>query len=152
VIRAGIRSLLENIEGMEVVAEANDGREALEFVKQHAPDNVLTYIAIPRLKGLEAIPRLKNFNTNLHLPILLLQTSEEYIREALRVGARGNVVKCADPSELELASNLSYEERFTSPPANGKFFNSLRKGGQPKTSHDSSTSVLKPLKPTGPNP
>jgi len=70
VIRAGIRSLLENIEGMEVVAEANDGRETLEFVKQHAPDNILTYIAIPRLKGLEAIPRLKKFNINLHLPIL----------------------------------------------------------------------------------
>ena len=64
---------------------------------------------------MEAIPRLNKFNTNLHPPILLLQTSEEYIREALRVGARGNMVKCADPSELELASNLSYEGRFTSP-------------------------------------
>ncbi len=123
---------------MEVVAEANDGREALEFVKQHAPDNVLTYIAIPGLKGLEAIPRLKKFNTNLQLPILLLQTSEEYIREALRVGARGNVVKCADPSELELASNLSYEGRSTFPPpfqnqSSHIFFNTIMTNLTPNT-------------------
>ena len=54
-IRAGVRSLLENIEGMEVVTEASDGREALELVKQHAPNIVLTDISMPGLNGLEAI-------------------------------------------------------------------------------------------------
>lgn len=102
-IRAGVRSLLENIEGMEVVAEANDGREALELVKQHAPDIVLTDIAMPGLNGLEAISHIKTFDTHLPIIILSMHTSEEYVREALRVGASGYVVKSADPSELELA-------------------------------------------------
>jgi len=102
-IRAGIRSLLENIEGMEVVAEASDGREALELVKQHAPDILITDIAMPGLNGLEAISRLKKFNANLHIIILSMHTSKEYVREALRLGAHGYVVKGADPSELELA-------------------------------------------------
>ena len=102
-IRAGVRSLLENIEGTEVVAEASDGREALELVKQHSPDILVTDIAMPGLNGLEAISRLKKSNFNLHIIILSMHTSEEYVREALRVGASGYVVKGADPSELELA-------------------------------------------------
>ncbi len=64
-IRAGVRSLLENIEGMEVVAEASDGRETLDLVKQHTPHVVLTDIAMPRLNGLEAISRIKKFDAQL---------------------------------------------------------------------------------------
>jgi len=102
-IRAGVRSLLENIEGMEVVAEASDGRETLELVKQHAPNIVLTDITMPGLNGLEAISRIKKFDPQLPIIILSMHTSEEYVREALRVGASGYVVKGADLSELELA-------------------------------------------------
>jgi DNA-binding NarL/FixJ family response regulator len=101
-IRAGVRSLLENIEGMEVVAEASDGRETLELVKQYAPNIVLTDISMPGLNGLEAISRIKKFDAKIPIIILSMHTSEEYVREALRVGASGYVVKGADPSELEL--------------------------------------------------
>jgi len=85
------------------VAEASDGREALELVKQHAPNIVLTDISMPGLNGLEAISRIKKFDAQLPIIILSMHTSEEYVREALRVGACGYVVKGADPSELELA-------------------------------------------------
>ena len=103
-IRAGIRALLEKIEGIEVVAEASDGREALELAKQHAPDVFLTDIAMPGLNGLEAVARVKKkFDGQLHMVILSMHTNEEYVREAFLAGASGYIVKGADPSELELA-------------------------------------------------
>lgn len=102
-IRAGVRALLENIEGMEVVAEASDGRVAMELAAQHTPDVLLTDIAMPGLNGLEAITRIKKLHDRLQIVILSMHTSEEYVREALSAGASGYVVKGADPSELELA-------------------------------------------------
>jgi CheY-like chemotaxis protein len=56
-VRAGIRSLLEKMTGIEVVAEAGDGREALELIKKQLPNVVLMDIAIPELNGLEALAR-----------------------------------------------------------------------------------------------
>ena len=56
-VRAGIRSLLEKMTGIQVVAEAGDGREALELIKKQLPDVVLMDIAIPELNGLEALAR-----------------------------------------------------------------------------------------------
>src|ERR1700741_1879866 len=56
-MRAGIRFLLEKMTGIEVVAEAGDGREALELTKKHLPNVVLMDIAIPGLNGLEALAR-----------------------------------------------------------------------------------------------
>ena len=52
-VRAGIRALLEKMTGIEVVAEAGDGREALELIRNHLPNLVLLDIAIPELNGLE---------------------------------------------------------------------------------------------------
>ena len=61
-VRAGIRSLLEKMSGIEVVAEAGDGYEALELTKKHFPNVVLMDIAIPGLNGLEALaPATKEF-------------------------------------------------------------------------------------------
>ncbi len=102
-IRAGIRALLEHIQDITVVAEANDGREAIAFVIQHTPNILLTDIAMPGLNGLEAITRIKKLDKKIHIIILSMHTNEEYVREALLVGASGYLVKGADPSELELA-------------------------------------------------
>jgi len=115
-IRAGVRALLENIPGMEVVGEASDGREALELVKEQEPDVMLTDIAMPGLNGLEAISRLKKITTHIHILILSMHTSEEYVREALLVGASGYLVKVADPAELELAlKSVMRGEHYLSP-------------------------------------
>src|SRR5256885_14331967 len=56
-VREGIRALLHSLEGIDVVAEANNGREALELIQKHQPDVVLMDIAMPGLNGLEAAPR-----------------------------------------------------------------------------------------------
>lgn len=135
-IRAGIRALLENIHGITVVAEANDGREAIELVNLHSPDILLTDIAMPGLNGLEAIPRIKKLHEKIHIIILSMHTNEEYVREALLVGASGYLVKGADPSELELAiKSVMRGEMYLSPAISksivSKFLQQPPQGSEP---------------------
>ena len=102
-VRAGIRSLLEKISGVEVVAEASNGREALELIRTNLPDLVLMDIAMKELGGLEALPRItKNFPT-VKVIILSAHANEEYVIRALRSGAAGYMLKDAATLELELA-------------------------------------------------
>ena len=102
-IRAGVRMLLENIEGVQVVAEGNNGRELLELVDSHHPDILLTDIAMPGLNGLEAMARLRKTHPTLRIMVLSMHTNEEYVRGAFSAGANAYLVKGADPAELEAA-------------------------------------------------
>jgi DNA-binding NarL/FixJ family response regulator len=102
-VRAGLRSLLEKISWVEVVAEASNGREALELIQTELPDLVLMDIAMKELGGLEALPRItKNF-PSVKVIILSAHANEEYVIRALRSGAAGYLLKDAATVELELA-------------------------------------------------
>jgi DNA-binding NarL/FixJ family response regulator len=102
-VRAGIRSLLEKISGVEVVGEASNGRTALELIKTELPDLVLMDVAMRDLGGLEALPRItKNF-PSVKVIILSAHANEEYVIRALRSGAAGYMLKDAATLELELA-------------------------------------------------
>jgi DNA-binding NarL/FixJ family response regulator len=115
-VRAGIRSLLENIEGVEVIAEASDGREALRLVKTHRPDLVLMDIAMPGLNGLEAAARIAKKFPHVRVIILSMYVNEEYILQALRAGAMGYIVKGSDTAELEIAIKaVTRGEMYLSP-------------------------------------
>jgi DNA-binding NarL/FixJ family response regulator len=102
-VRAGIRSLLEKMTGIEVVAETGNGREAIELTKTLLPDVILMDIAIPGLNGLEALARLTKELPAVKVIILSMYTNEEYVVQALRAGARGYLVKDVAVNELELA-------------------------------------------------
>jgi DNA-binding NarL/FixJ family response regulator len=102
-IRAGIHSLLHNIAGIEVVAEASDGREALQLVGTSRPDVVLMDIAMPALNGLDATALIVKKYPSANVIILSMHLSEEYILQALRVGAKGYMLKGADTAELEIS-------------------------------------------------
>lgn len=102
-VRAGIRALLEKVAHIEVVAEAADGREALDLIGQHQPDVVLMDIAMPGLNGLEATRRAVKNSSPTNIIILSMHASEEYIWQALHAGARGYLLKGASLAELELA-------------------------------------------------
>jgi DNA-binding NarL/FixJ family response regulator len=102
-VRAGIRALLERMPEVEVVAEANDGREALELIAQHQPDVVLMDIAMPNLNGLEAAARVVRDYPKIRVIILSMHQNEAYFWQALRAGAAGYVLKKAAMSELESA-------------------------------------------------
>jgi DNA-binding NarL/FixJ family response regulator len=102
-VRAGIRALLQNLTGIQVVAEASDGREALRLIKTYQPDVVLMDIAMAGLNGLEATARVTKEFPTVRVIILSMHSNEEYVAQALRAGAAGYLLKDAVAAELELA-------------------------------------------------
>jgi DNA-binding NarL/FixJ family response regulator len=102
-LRAGVRSLLQQIESVELVGEAADGREALALVEQHRPDILLSDIAMPGLGGLEVAARVAAEYPEVGVIILSMHADEEYVRRAVRAGARGYLLKDSDEAELALA-------------------------------------------------
>jgi DNA-binding NarL/FixJ family response regulator len=102
-VRAGIRSLLESVEGVEVVAESGDGREALEMIAKHRPDIALLDIAMPGLSGLEVAKRAEQASPKTRVIILSMHADATHVREALRSGVSGYLLKGAAVAELPLA-------------------------------------------------
>ena len=103
IVRAGIRAELEKIPDIQVVAEANDGREAIELVGQHRPDLVFMDVTMPGLNGLEATERIAKGFPEVRVIILSRHENEDYYWRALKVGASGYVLKKAAIAELEAA-------------------------------------------------
>jgi DNA-binding NarL/FixJ family response regulator len=101
-VRAGFRALLDAQEDIEVVGEANDGEEAIQLAAQLVPDVVLMDIRMPGTDGLEATRRILQDARLDRVRIVILTTFDvdEYVFEALRVGASGFLVKDTDPGEL----------------------------------------------------
>ncbi|MBB4911893.1 response regulator [Actinophytocola algeriensis] len=99
-IRAGLTAVLATDPGITVVAEAADGREAVELAHAHRPDVVLMDIRMPRLDGLAAAAELAGV-----VPVVMLTTFDEdaYVARALADGASGFLLKAADPRELLIA-------------------------------------------------
>lgn len=102
-VRAGIRSLLAEMPGVEVVAEAADGRLALDLVENLAPTIVLMDVMMPGMNGLDATARVTARHPGSRVIILSMNESEEYVLQALRAGAAGYVLKNVKPAELEQA-------------------------------------------------
>jgi len=115
-VRAGIRSLLEGIAGIEVVGEARDGHEVIELVERLHPNLVFMDIAMPGLNGLEACARVVKSSPGTAVIILSMHSVQEYALQALRAGASGYLLKDADFAELELAiAAVSRGETYLSP-------------------------------------
>ena len=102
-VRAGLRKLLELMPGIEVVGEAEDGLALLALAEQLQPRLVLMDISMPGLNGLEATAQLVKAMPGVRVVILSMHQNEEYVRQALRHGAVGYLLKDAAPLELELA-------------------------------------------------
>src|ERR1700733_7062116 len=101
--RAGIRSLLQTVSDVEIVAEASDGRDGLRQIEAHRPDVVLMDIAMPGLNGLDATARVARAFPATRVIMLSMHAGEDSVLQTLRAGAAGYLVKTADPAELELA-------------------------------------------------
>ena len=101
--RAGIQALLIQIDGVEVIGEADTGRKALDLVRSHTPDVVLMDIAMPEMNGLETASRVTKEFPSVRVIMLSMHAGEEYVMQALRAGASGYLLKDAATSELELA-------------------------------------------------
>ena len=102
-VRAGFRVLLQSLDGIQVVAEAQNGAEALELIDRHRPEVVLMDIAMPGLNGLEAAARAVKIAPDVKFIILSMHANEEYVLQSLKAGAKGYLLKDAGLSGLELA-------------------------------------------------
>lgn len=102
-MRAGLRKLVEGIQGFQVIAEASDGRETVRLAREREPDIVLLDISMPGLNGLDATALIVKAVPATRVVVLSMHTTEGYVLAALRAGAVGYVVKDAAVDELERA-------------------------------------------------
>jgi DNA-binding NarL/FixJ family response regulator len=93
VVRAGLRALLEEQSGWEVVAEAVDGRDAVEKASKLKPDAVVIDIAMPSLNGLEAVRQIVKAVPSTKVLVLTMYDSDPLIQQVLQAGARGYLLK-----------------------------------------------------------
>jgi len=116
IVRKGLRSLLDAEADIQVIGEAEDGKEAVEKVGRLRPQVVVMDITMPGLNGLEATRQIRERFSQVQVVVLTMHTAEEYIFQILRAGASGYVVKRAAPSELISGVRAAYRgESFLSP-------------------------------------
>lgn len=115
-VRAGFRSLVEDLDGVEVIGEAENGREALHLVETLKPHLVLMDIAMPEMNGLEATARIAHDFPQVRVLILSMHANEEYVYQALKSGATGYLLKDSGTEELGLAIRaIARGETYLSP-------------------------------------
>jgi DNA-binding NarL/FixJ family response regulator len=102
-VRAGIRALLEKLEGVQVVGDVSDGLEAVKFCAEQPPDVLLMDIAMPGLNGLEATQRIMDNQPAIRILILSMYANEAYMNQAMGAGAAGYLLKGATTDEFKLA-------------------------------------------------
>lgn len=102
-VRAGIRALVEKIEGLVVVAEAGKGNEAIELIRKLKPNLVLLDITMPEGSGFDVLDRLTKEFPEVRVIVLTVHEAGEYAIRALREGAAGFLPKSAASTELEQA-------------------------------------------------
>ena len=109
-IREGIKQLLEFDGSMKVIAEANDGIECLEKLKDVKPDILLLDINMPNMNGIDVLKELKEKNDPLKILILTVHSEVEYLVKAVDIGANGYILKDSGSAELKQAINTVIDE------------------------------------------
>src|SRR6185437_17068889 len=103
VVRIGVRNMLSQTEGFQVVGEAGDGDEAITQTLEFQPDILLLDVSMPRLPGLEAMRAIMNGPSTAKILLLTSTITTQQIIEALQIGARGIVLKDALSDHLQKA-------------------------------------------------
>jgi DNA-binding NarL/FixJ family response regulator len=118
--REGIRKIIERIEDVSVSGEVNDGLELLELLKSSCPHLVLLDISMPNLRGLEAIREIKRTYPKVKVLVLTMHKKKEFIRQALRDGADGFLLKEDAGGELIRAvETIRQGRKYLSPLLSG---------------------------------
>jgi len=140
--RQGICALLGSYEDVEVVGEAENGREAIEKVRDYSPEVVLMDIAMPIMGGLEATRRIQKEAPNTRVLVLTQYDDSEYVLSLVRAGAKGYISKSATASELISAIRAVNAGEFFLYPSAAKTLieEYLRRVGGEKDGYDRLTS------------
>jgi two-component system response regulator NreC len=101
--RAGLRALLAQDPGIEVVGEAADGRDAISAVGRLAPHLVLMDLTMPSMNGMEAMTEIKRRYPDMRVLVMTLHKTEDYVHAALKAGADGYILKDATQEEFRAA-------------------------------------------------
>jgi len=135
VVRTGLRTLLETEKGWEVCAEAGNGREAVEKVREHKPDVAVLDISMPLLNGVEATRQIRKLSPGTEVLILTMHESESLIQEALAAGARGYILKDdADRSLIAAVSSVARHKPYLSTRVSEVFSNTVLPGSDDSVS------------------
>ncbi len=116
IVRSGIRMLIDRTEGMRVVAEAEDGVEALEQTLAERPDIAILDVSMPRMTGLQAAREIKAQAPDVSVLLLSMYDDERYFFDALKAGASGYVLKrAADTDLIDAVRAVAAGQPFLSP-------------------------------------
>lgn len=116
VVRQGLASILKDEADMEVVAQARDGRQAIDLYRQHQPDVTLMDLKMPKLEGVAAITQIRADFPATHIIILTTYDGDEDIYRGLQAGAKGYLLKDATAEELlDAIRSVSQGQRYIPP-------------------------------------
>lgn len=128
IVRQGLKLILSAHSDLQVVGEAANGREAIELAEKLKPDIVLMDVAMPELTGIEATKRMVAANSRIRVLVLSMHKEAAYVREILRAGARGYILKDAIDTELLSAvRSIARGDGYISPAVSGALLNDYRK-------------------------
>jgi two-component system nitrate/nitrite response regulator NarL len=99
-VRAGIRSCLEEHDGIEMAGEASNGREAVEMATDLRPDIILMDISMPEMNGLQATQEIRSILPDAKVIILTMHDNKDYVLSFIEHGARGYLLKDSQPDEI----------------------------------------------------
>lgn len=100
IVRQGLRCILDTDEEIEVIGEAGDGRTAVDLAERLHPDVVVMDLTLPELNGIEATRRIFKQDKDAKVLILTMHTDRMFVRQSLKAGARGYLVKDAEDTDL----------------------------------------------------
>lgn len=130
-VRAGLRALLDGMDGVTVVAEADNGEQAVALAQALAPDVALLDITMPSLNGLQAAERILAQSPPPRVIILSMHAAEEYVNRALALGVSGYLLKDAATLELQAALEaVSAGQTYLSPRITSQLLESRLKTGE----------------------
>lgn len=116
-VRQALRALLEKADGIEVVGEAENGREAAKLAQRLRPDVVVLDVAMPVLNGIQAAERIRRLRLPTRVVILSMHKDDALVRRALRSGAHGYLLKSSVSEELLLAVRAAVRDEIYLSPA-----------------------------------
>jgi DNA-binding NarL/FixJ family response regulator len=134
--RQGLRQICETKGGFAVVAEAENGRVAVDLVKRHQPDVILMDIRMPELDGVQATSFITEANPAAKVIVLTMHREDQYIFDAIRAGARGYLLKDVDAEALlEAIRQVAHGEALIDPLVATKVLSEFRRLSDPTAAH-----------------